>query len=149
MEFINIFLDKHLHIITHDVPWPADYGGVIDLFYKIKSLHQLGVKIHLHCFKKRRPEQEELNKYCESVNYYPSKKAFKRFPYLLLSLLNPEANRQLLANLQKDDYPILIEGIHTTFFLQTNLLKNRKVFVGCTTVNTNIIHSWQNMKKNY
>ena len=25
-------MDKTLHIICHDVPWPADYGGVVDLF---------------------------------------------------------------------------------------------------------------------
>ena len=28
--------EKKLHIICHDVPWPADYGGVVDLFYKLK-----------------------------------------------------------------------------------------------------------------
>jgi hypothetical protein len=54
-------LDKHLHIVCLDIPYPADYGGVVDLFYKIKSLHQLGVKIHLHCFTKDREPQDELN----------------------------------------------------------------------------------------
>jgi hypothetical protein len=58
-------MERQLHIITHDVPWPADYGGVVDLFYKIKTLHQAGIKIHLHCFVNKRPPQEELNKYCE------------------------------------------------------------------------------------
>jgi hypothetical protein len=43
-------MNKTLHIICHDVPWPADYGGVVDLFYKIKALHDEGVKIKLHCF---------------------------------------------------------------------------------------------------
>ena len=52
--------EKYLHIITHDVPWPADYGGVVDLFYKMKTLHQAGVKIHLHCFVNKRPPQDEL-----------------------------------------------------------------------------------------
>ncbi len=66
-------MDKHLHIITHDVPYPADFGGVIDLFYKIKTLHELGIKIHLHCFTGKRTQQEELNKYCVSVKYYPRK----------------------------------------------------------------------------
>ena len=39
--------ENHLHIVTLDVPYPADYGGVVDLFYKLQSLHQLGIKIHL------------------------------------------------------------------------------------------------------
>ena len=41
---------KHLHVISFDVPVPANYGGVIDVYYKLKALHLQGVKIHLHCF---------------------------------------------------------------------------------------------------
>ena len=67
--------EKHLHIVTHNVPWPADFGGVIDIFYKIKALHQLSVKIHLHCFTYNHNEpQNELNKYCEEVFYYKRQK---------------------------------------------------------------------------
>ena len=39
---------KHLHIISFDVPFPADYGGVIDVFYKLKAFASEGVKIHLY-----------------------------------------------------------------------------------------------------
>ena len=53
--------DQHVHIISLDVPFPADYGGVIDIFYKIKWLHKAGVKIHLHCFSNGRPPQDELD----------------------------------------------------------------------------------------
>ena len=31
--------NKHLHIVTLDTPWPVNYGGVVDLFYKLKALH--------------------------------------------------------------------------------------------------------------
>jgi hypothetical protein len=63
--------EKKLHIVCHDVPWPADYGGVVDLFYKLKALHAEGVKIILHCFLYgERSRQDELNKYCEEVHYY-------------------------------------------------------------------------------
>jgi hypothetical protein len=53
-------LEKHLHIISFDVPYPANYGGVIDVFYKLKNLHKAGVKIILHCFEYGRGEQKEL-----------------------------------------------------------------------------------------
>jgi hypothetical protein len=122
-------LDKHLHIVTLDVPYPADYGGAIEQFYKIVWLHKLGVKIHLHCFTKRRPEAVELNQYCESVNYYPRKTGFKRFPIFTPYIVASRSEPALLTNLQKDNHPILFEGIHTTFLLQTNLLKGRKIFV--------------------
>ncbi|MEO5942322.1 MAG: glycosyltransferase [Ferruginibacter sp.] len=119
-------MDKHLHIISFDVPYPADYGGVIDVFYKIVSLYEAGIKINLHCFTKDRPAQNELNKYCVSVNYYKRQKAFSlTTPYIVQS----RADKALLANLQKDDHPILMEGIHCTYLLGKGLLKNRKTFV--------------------
>ena len=33
----------HLHIVSFNVPWPADYGGVIDVNYRIKALWASGV----------------------------------------------------------------------------------------------------------
>jgi glycosyltransferase involved in cell wall biosynthesis len=121
--------DKHIHIVCLDVPYPADYGGVFDLFYKITSLHHLGIKIHLHCFEYGRGEQGELNKYCESVNYYKRKSFLKSFSFRLPFIVSSRANRLLLSELLKDDYPVLLEGIHCTYFLFTEELKNRKVFV--------------------
>jgi len=41
---------KHLHIISFDIPYPANYGGVIDVFYKLRALVSAGIKIHLHAF---------------------------------------------------------------------------------------------------
>lgn len=122
-------MNKHLHIIALDVPWPADYGGVVDLFYKIVHLHKQGIKIHLHCFTGGRAPQDELDQYCESVQYYVRKK----FPQALCPglpfIVSSRINKQLLQNLQQDDYPILMEGIHSTYYLFNGALKNRKVFV--------------------
>jgi hypothetical protein len=50
-------MTRHLHIICLNVPFPVDYGGVFDLFYKLPALHDQGVKIHLHCFEYGRGEQ--------------------------------------------------------------------------------------------
>lgn len=121
--------DKHLHIVCHDVPYPADYGGVFDLFYKIKSLHDLGINIHLHCFEYGRGKQEELDKYCSSVTYYERKYFYKSFSFRLPFIVSSRANQSLLNNLLKDDYPVLLEGIHCTYFLYSGQLKNKKVFV--------------------
>jgi hypothetical protein len=119
-------LDRHLHIISFDVPYPADYGGVIDVFYKIVSLYNAGIKIHLHCFTKKRLPQNELNKYCASVNYYKRQKTFSfATPYIVQS----RSDKALLANLQQDNYPILMEGVHCTYLLKKGLLPNRKIIV--------------------
>ena len=34
----KLFKDKEVHIVSFDVPYPPNYGGVIDVFYKIKTL---------------------------------------------------------------------------------------------------------------
>lgn len=119
--------NKHVHIVTHDVPWPVDFGGVVDLFYKIKSLHDQGISIHLHCFIKNRKEQNILERYCSSVQYYPRKKWFSLLHFNIPFIVQSRRSRLLLENLQKDNYPILLEGIHCTYPLFTGALKNRKV----------------------
>ena len=64
-------MERRLHIVSFDVPYPADYGGVIDVYYKIKALADQGVSIILHCYQYGRPEQKELEGLCEKVYYYP------------------------------------------------------------------------------
>ena len=120
--------DQHLHIVTHDVPYPADFGGVVDLFYKIKWLYNIGIKIHLHCFLSNRCEQEELKKYCVSVNYYKRKK-FSGISFSLPYIVYSRRNKKLLKELQNDQYPILLEGIHCSYYLHEGKFTGRKVFL--------------------
>jgi len=118
----------NLHIVSFDVPFPPNYGGVIDVFYKIKALHKLGVKITLHTFNYRREKSSELNRYCESVYYYKRGSflnLFSRKPFVVQS----RRSEQLIKNLKKDNYPILFEGIHTTHLLTVTNFKNRKILV--------------------
>lgn len=117
--------DLHLHIIALNIPYPANYGGVIDIFYKVKALYNNGVKIILHCFDYGRGEQPELEKYCEKVYYYKRNTSFinslQSTPYIVQS----RKNKQLLNNLLLDNYPILFEGVHTCYYLNNSLLQNR------------------------
>lgn len=122
-------MDKDLHIISFNVPFPANYGGAVDVFYKLVALHKLGVKIHLHCFDYGRGKQEELNKYCESVNYYPREKGHKAISWKLPYIVASRKNEDLMTNLLKDDYPILMEGIHCTSPVLDERFKGRKLFV--------------------
>ena len=120
--------ERHLHIITHDVPYPADFGGVIDLFYKIKTLHREGVKIYLHCFVNKRPPQKELEKYCTAVTYYERKK-INAFSFRLPFIVSSRKNKALLQNLKKDNHPVLIEGIHCSYYLHAGKLTGRDVML--------------------
>lgn len=121
--------DKHLHIISLDVPYPPDYGGVIDIFYKIKALHEEGIKISLHCFEYGRGEQPELNKYCLNVTYYSRKHGHKGFSHKLPYIVCSRSNDEMLENLLKDDHPILIEGVHCSYLLNDERFQKRKVIL--------------------
>lgn len=117
--------EVHLHIISFTIPYPPNYGGAIDVFYKIRSLHSAGVKVHLHCFSYDRKPAPELEQYCYEVNYYPRKtgliSALTWKPYIVFS----RRSDKLLEMLLKDDYPILFEGLHSCYYLSHPSLKNR------------------------
>lgn len=128
-NLINTLSGNHLHIVCLDVPYPVDYGGVFDLFYKIKTLSEAGILIHLHCFEYGRGKQAELNKYCSEVIYYKRITGFKGFSLKVPYIVSSRANKSLLQRLQQDDYPILMEGMHCTYFLSTGQLPGSRCFV--------------------
>jgi hypothetical protein len=114
-----------LHIISFDIPFPANYGGVIDIYYKIRALHRAGVVVHLHCFVYKREPAAELNQYCASVHYYPRNTGLPANigikPYIVAGRMSQE----LVKNLLQDDFPILFEGLHTCGILADERLKGR------------------------
>jgi hypothetical protein len=118
--------DKHLHIISFNIPYPPNYGGIIDVYYKLKALHAKGIRIHLHCYEYDRKNTAELMKYCESVNYYKRKtgilSALTSKPYIVSS----RRSEDLVHNLLKDNYPILFEGLHTCYYIDDARLRDRK-----------------------
>ncbi len=122
-------MEKVLHIICLDVPYPVDYGGVFDLFYKLPALHKVGVKIHLHCFEYGRGEQPELNKYCEAVHYYRRTRGISGIDLHLPFIVSSRKNAELTTRLLQDSHPILMEGIHCTFLLNDKRFAGRKCFV--------------------
>ena len=120
--------ENHLHIIAFDVPYPANYGGVIDVFYRLKALIEADVKVHLHCFEYGRGEQEILKR-CLEVKYYKRDTSFVKQLSLTPFIVNSRCSEALVQDLLKDDYPILCEGLHTTAVLLDKRLKNREIYV--------------------
>lgn len=118
-----------LNIVTLNIPYPADHGGMIDIFYRIKSLHCIGVRIHLHCFEYGRAHPVELESLCETIVYYQRKTGFlKQFspaPYIVVS----RKSKALLANLLKNDFPVFFDGLHTTSYISHPSLLNRMKLV--------------------
>ncbi len=123
-------MEKHLHIVAFNVPWPANYGGGIDVFYRLKALAEHGVRIHLHCFDYGRGPAAELERWCEEVHYYRRDmsplRMLDRRPFIVASRHSEELVQRLMA----DRYPILLEGLHCCLLLEDErLLRDRLVMV--------------------
>ncbi len=116
-------METAIQLVAFNIPYPPDYGGVIDIFYKVKALSECGVSIYLHCFEYDRPQAKELEKYCTKVYYYRRKKGlryqFSVKPYIVATRIN----QRLISNLSRNKTPILFEGLHTCNYLDHALLK--------------------------
>jgi hypothetical protein len=139
MLFLSCILkEKHLHIISFDNPYPPNYGGAIDVFYKIKALHQLGVKIYLHCFHRERNQvSEELAAITTQVFLYPKKRnlrhLFSSKPFGVISRFD----KKLIENINKIPAPILIEGLQSSMIIKYLDLKKQQVFLRLHNVESN------------
>ena len=122
-------MKKHLHIVCLDVPYPPDYGGVFDLYYKLRYLKERDIKIILHCFEYGRGRQSVLNNYCEQVYYYKRKRGIRSLSLTVPYIVKSRNDSSLLKNLSRDNYPVLLEGTHCTLLLWKNALPNRKVML--------------------
>ena len=118
-------MSKPLHIISLDVPFPADYGGAVDIYHRIRALSELGYDIHLHCYEYGRGKPEELTKLTKSVFYYKRKKTVLDWLNPLPFIVQTRKSQQLLNRLLLDEAPILFEGLHTTYFLNHPKLAHR------------------------
>ncbi len=121
---------KKLQIVCFENPFPANYGGVIDVFYRIQALHALGIEITLHCFVTDRTEvKPELQALCKSVHLYPKERKigqlFSQYPLSVVSRFHTNLTKQLLAS----DAPILIEGLQSSFLATLPAFRDRKLYL--------------------
>ena len=106
-------MNRNLHIVCLDAPSPPDYGGAIDMYYKIKSLSEAGWKVILHYFNYRKGRSAAgLEAYCSSVYAYDRKVFRRSLPLLVPHIISSRVNRELIERLNADEDPILLEGLH-------------------------------------
>lgn len=134
-------MDKHLHLVSLDIPWPANYGGVIDIFHKLRWLHKTGWSVSLHCFEYGRAHADVLQAYASEVHYYPRhlnlRRLFGRLPFIVSS----RDHKELAARLQADRSAILLEGLHCTFFLpELSMDADRRIIVRAHNIEHDYYH---------
>ena len=111
---------KDLQIVSFDYPYPPSYGGIIDVFFKIKALSEIGINIHLHCFVEQEPKHidKEILDMVSSVFFYKK----NRNPLFILAAkpfsVISRQSKALLKNIKKINAPILFEGLQTTYIIK-------------------------------
>jgi Glycosyl transferases group 1 len=109
-------MHQNLHLVVPDVPIPANAHSSRDIFFRVKALHAAGIGIHLHCFDSGQHEANMYEPFCRSIRYYEKYQTngllhLQSIPHSVAS----RANMALAENLFADEYPILYEGLSTTF----------------------------------
>lgn len=121
--------NNRLNIVSFNVPYPPDFGGAVDVYYRLKSLSEAGVKICLHTFKYNRDEHPELEKLCEKVTYYKRDRSFLDGLHLTPYIVRSRRSQSLVQNLVDSNAPVLFEGIHTTYPLKSGKLEGIRTLV--------------------
>ena len=120
-------MPQRLHIVCLDEPDPPNYGGAIDMYFKIVALHNIGVRIVLHVFHyKTGRGVDSLKEYCDEIYIY-ARKNFVTSAISLPFIIGSRINRVLISRLNADDGPILLEGIHCAGIISSLHNKGRVV----------------------
>lgn len=106
-------MKTNIHIVCLDCPSPPDYGGAIDIFYKIKALHEIGHRVTLHYFDYRlNRNTKEIAPFCSTIHAYSRKSFAQWLPFNRPFIVQSRISKPLIERLNKDDNPILLEGVH-------------------------------------
>ncbi len=116
---------KGINIVSFNVPSPPDYGGVIDVYYKVKALADAGARVALHCYEFNRPRDPQLERMCESVTYYPRRTGLLANLSTLPYNVRSRSDSALVPNLLRNDHPILYDTLATCASIRDPRLDGR------------------------
>ena len=107
---------------------PPDYGGVIDVYHKIRALRNAGANVHLHSYACRDRLNPDLTKSPADTTYIYERdmsqlNLLSRHPFIVATRRNSTLLECLTA--LPPGSPILFEGKHTTYFLDHPGLKDK------------------------
>jgi glycosyltransferase involved in cell wall biosynthesis len=120
-------LPDPIHIVCLDAPSPPDYGGAIDMHYKVRELSALhDIILHYFSYKENR-NARGLEGYCREIHSYRRLSFMEAIPLTSPYIVGSRNNQLLAEKLMMDDYPVLLEGIHCAGLLPA--LKGKKVVI--------------------
>ena len=83
------------------------------------------MEVILHCYQYGRNKSPELEQLCKEIFYYERRSGFHYYLNALPYIVVTRSSSELLRNLTSDPYPVLFEGIHTSYFIRNTGLQNK------------------------
>jgi glycosyltransferase involved in cell wall biosynthesis len=118
-------------IVCSDFPYPADHGGRVDTWGRIKVLAELGWKIHLVICGKHIPSQEDIKvvyNYVEKVKLCPRRS--KMIDLLSGMPMQVQSRKELKhVNIDEDYDYVLLEGDYVYHILNNPLIKHNNIIL--------------------
>lgn len=122
-------MSKSVHIVSFDVPFPPDYGGVLDVYLRAKAFKELGYSVILHCYEYGRGRTHDFTEIADQIYYYDRKNGVKSVFSNLPFIVKSRNSEVLLQRLLADNFPVLLEGQHCTFRIDELIKNGKKVAV--------------------
>lgn len=122
-------MNNRIHIVSLDVPFPPDYGAVIDIYYRCKSLKEAGYSVVLHCYEYGRGQLHDFSEVASACYYYDRKLKFLDIFSMQPFIVKSRMNHELIKRLNEDHAPIILEGQHCTGLIPFLKPENRKIAI--------------------
>ncbi len=119
-------MNNSIHIVSFDVPFPPNYGGVVDVFNRAKALKENGFRVVLHAFDYGRGKSHNFSEICDEIQYYGRKNFLFSFLKRKSYISESRISKELINRLNNSEGQILIEGQHCAGILP---FLNRKALV--------------------
>ena len=122
--------EKRIHIVAFNNPYPPDFGGAVDMYFKIIALSKIGVEIYLHIYFDNRKDFSNLKPYCKDIFLYKQNRSILNHLGLLPFSVKSRSCPELVENIKKIKAPIIFESLRTCFELLDHNF-TEKVAVRC------------------
>jgi hypothetical protein len=131
-------MHRSINIISGQIPCPNTPGDAQQTYWLIGGLCAAGIDVHLYTFKEEGANTDatmdpttdpKLLEICASITSYPVNKGHRNFSFSIPYASAQYQNEQLVHDLTKNNYPILIEGLGPCSLALSKTLEHKKIWI--------------------
>ncbi len=129
ITFASLICMKPFHFVSLDNPFQPNYGGTWDIYYRLEWFlkHEM---VHQIYYYHKKPNREVMENKLP-IYSIPRNMSYLQWLSKIPFTVNSRKSDVLWKELMKDENPIWLEGIHTSYFLPLfkKMQPKRKVYL--------------------